>query len=530
MITQDQIDKYYKNPRYGLLVETKMKQKLKEKYGKAITNQEALQLFKDEFNRDYRKKLLRIDVKAPFVSIQIDFADMRKYYNKRYNPWKYLLVVIDVYSRYIWVRATKSRKTPDLVQALKNIFHDMLSKFDKLPKNVTSDNEFNSNAIKTLRIEYGFNSYYSAPGMKFKSGMVERVIRTLRNMIKRYVVANKTTAYVKVLQDIAYNYNNTIHRSIGIKPVEAINMRKPRKMSKEYYKMGEPHKNIIGKYVRLRLKRDKFAKGDTRRWSKKIYQVVNKIGNRYQVKDINTGNILDKLYNYVNLMIVENKHQPLPQSIIEEPFIIEPPKSPSPKSPSPLIVEPPKSPSPLIVEPPKSPSPQPLLPPKKTKKKPKWGKQEMDEDTEESEEDYEAVMEEERIKNVKARKLKQRRLEDRQHQILPEGIKRGQRVRQKAKLKKLWRGQRDQDNKEIETYCDMCNTRIKYNQVRYRNEELDIDLCSKCYSKHKDKTLEELKESRDKFEKEEKEKQFNKKVVNKIKETRKRRGRRRKNR
>ena len=97
--TDEIIDKLFKNPKFGLFGESKMRHKITNK----IKSQKAIQIFKDEFNRDIRKKFKKIDVKAPLVSVQIDFADFPRLKSPKNRNVRYLLIIIDVYSRYIWV-------------------------------------------------------------------------------------------------------------------------------------------------------------------------------------------------------------------------------------------------------------------------------------------------------------------------------------------------------------------------------------------------------------------------------------------
>ena len=53
-----------------------------------------------------------------------------------------------------------------------------------------------------------------------KSVVAERFIRTLRNFIFKYMTATSKNVYFDVLDDIVNKYNNTVHRTIKIKPIE----------------------------------------------------------------------------------------------------------------------------------------------------------------------------------------------------------------------------------------------------------------------------------------------------------------------
>ena len=53
-----------------------------------------------------------------------------------------------------------------------------------------------------------------------KSVVAERFIRTLKNKILRAISKN---VYVDVLDDIVNKYNNTVHRTIKMKPIDVTN-------------------------------------------------------------------------------------------------------------------------------------------------------------------------------------------------------------------------------------------------------------------------------------------------------------------
>ena len=53
-----------------------------------------------------------------------------------------------------------------------------------------------------------------------KSDVAERFIRTLKSEIFKHVTAISENVYFEVLDDIVGKYNNTVHRSIKIKPID----------------------------------------------------------------------------------------------------------------------------------------------------------------------------------------------------------------------------------------------------------------------------------------------------------------------
>ena len=53
-----------------------------------------------------------------------------------------------------------------------------------------------------------------------KSVVAERFIRTLKNKIFKHMTVISKNVYFDALDDIVNKYNNTIHRTIKMKPIE----------------------------------------------------------------------------------------------------------------------------------------------------------------------------------------------------------------------------------------------------------------------------------------------------------------------
>ena len=53
-----------------------------------------------------------------------------------------------------------------------------------------------------------------------KSVVAERFIRTLKNKIFKHMTAISKNVYFDVLDDIVNKYNNTVYRTIKMKPID----------------------------------------------------------------------------------------------------------------------------------------------------------------------------------------------------------------------------------------------------------------------------------------------------------------------
>ena len=109
--------------------------------------------------------------------------------------------------------------------------------------------------------------------------IAERVIHTVRNLLKKPVFLAGNADWISELQSVIKQYNNTIHHSIKMTPVQA------RKKSSEklvYYNLqdrrikGQP-KFKLGDLVRTADIKRVFSKGDSTNYSYKLYTITEVI-------------------------------------------------------------------------------------------------------------------------------------------------------------------------------------------------------------------------------------------------------------
>ena len=134
----------------------------------------------------------------------------------KYNKGiKYLLCAIDLFSKYARVVTIKDKKGVSIVNAFKKIISEK-----KKPNKIWFDqgSEFYNNSfkdfLKTNNIEM-YSTYNEG-----KSVVAERFIRTLKNKIFKHMTAISKNVYFDVLDDIVGKYNNTVHKTIKMKPID----------------------------------------------------------------------------------------------------------------------------------------------------------------------------------------------------------------------------------------------------------------------------------------------------------------------
>ena len=133
----------------------------------------------------------------------------------KYNQGiKYLLCAIDLFSKYAWVIPIKDKKGTTIVNAFKKVISEK-----RKPNKIWVDrgseiyNKSFKDSLKINNIEM-YSTYNEG-----KSVVAERFIRTLKNMFKHMTTISKNV-YFDVLDDIVDKYNNTVHKTIKMKPIE----------------------------------------------------------------------------------------------------------------------------------------------------------------------------------------------------------------------------------------------------------------------------------------------------------------------
>ena len=214
----------------------------------------------------------RVIARFPFELFMADLIDYKNY--SRVNKgYRYLLVMIDCFTRVTYTAPLQFKNAECTALALESIFDN----FSRFPINIVTDDglEFFNSKVKSIFTTYGINHFSTPTKTKQKASMAERVIRTLKTRLQRYFDHNKSNRWIDIVDQIVTNYNNTPHRSIGIAPAKVTDANR-----KRVYKRLYPFESLSvvcklreGDKVRRILNKNEFAKGYTENWSKEIFIV-----------------------------------------------------------------------------------------------------------------------------------------------------------------------------------------------------------------------------------------------------------------
>ena len=138
--------------------------------------------------------------------------------------------------------------------------------------------------------------YFTTQNSDTKANMVERVIKTIKNMMYRYFTKQRTHKYIDVLQDIVMSYNATPHKSLNNIAPRDINRNNEADVWTYMYLKSKPSKMKARKYH--------FKKGDMvrisrvnmifdRSYDEHFTREVFKIRNRFRMQAIPMYRIKD---------------------------------------------------------------------------------------------------------------------------------------------------------------------------------------------------------------------------------------------
>lgn len=234
-------------------------------------------------HRTARKIFHRNRIVSPYIDAQWqgDLAEVGNLASDN-DGIRYLLVVIDVVSKYLWVEPLKTKKGIEVRDALKKIFHRSGRKPDKLQTD--QGKEFLDKNVQSFLKKEGIE-FFTVKSDK-KAAIAERVIRTLKEKLYRYMHEKHTNEYVDALQDLVISYNNTYHKSIKRTPAE-VTVENEGEVLETLYgdawkvdridsrkKQRSPIK--VDDFVRISRVKGVFAKGYTGNWTEEIF-VVTKV-------------------------------------------------------------------------------------------------------------------------------------------------------------------------------------------------------------------------------------------------------------
>ena len=254
-------------------------------------------------HRQARRRFSRNPIYAHRIDQQwqADLADMNKE-SEANNGTRFILMVVDTLSKSAWAEPCKRKTAGDVSEAFKNILGRAKP---RVPERLQTDDgkEFFNSTFKSLCNERGIHHFSSTSDQK--AAGVERLNRTVKDLIAKSCRHRGSSRWVSVLQPIMTSYNESIHSRTKLSPNEAYELRNDPEAITElfnrYYgkkaNKGPPAKEPknrllrVGQQVRIVRRKHAFEKGYTGNWTLEhfiVAEIVNRNPKRvYKLTDFN---------------------------------------------------------------------------------------------------------------------------------------------------------------------------------------------------------------------------------------------------
>ena len=217
------------------------------------------------------------------------------------NGFRYLLNVIDVFSKFVWSIPIKDKTGKTITES----FDYIVKTSKRRPEKLWVDNgtEFYNKVFQKWLDDNDIKIYSTYN--EGKAVVIERFNRTLKNKMYKYFTAKNTYKYVDVLPVLINEYNNHKHSTIKMTPKAASMKRNEKIVLNNIYPDDDKNemfnnKFMVGDRVRIsKYKRKVFDKGYTPNWSEEVFvidgiQLTNPT--TYIIKDYNNEIIEGSFY------------------------------------------------------------------------------------------------------------------------------------------------------------------------------------------------------------------------------------------
>lgn len=300
---KDQIRENYKNPKHSIAFSAPGN--IKRTTNKPHRIKDIAQTLENVDPYTLHREFHKPRIKNPFfvyekrAQVQMDLIDVSEF-KEANDGVTFLLVAIDCFTKYAWVKTMKKKNATESLSAMKAIISDIGRK----PKQIFFDKgtEFTNNLVVNFLKEQQIKLVH--PNSELKAAIVERFNRTLQNLIYKYKTENQTHRFVDVLDNLMCAYNTRGHRTLKYMSPEDAEMEENQKKvfaahNERYSKIEEKRKTpkySVGQKVRIKTLEGRFARGYNQTFSLEQFEIVQVKTNMpipmYIVKSLNDGEIV----------------------------------------------------------------------------------------------------------------------------------------------------------------------------------------------------------------------------------------------
>lgn len=155
-------------------------------------------------------------VSQPFDTIHLDHVGP---FVKSTRGNNYILVIIDAFTRFIYLRAVRNTKTSSTLKVMR----EYLGIFG-VPRRIISDRgtSFTSDSFKAFIIEKGIKHVLNSVATPRANGQVERYNKVIVDALTAKCIGTSESKWEEYLPEVQWGINNTFNKGINRTPAEAL--------------------------------------------------------------------------------------------------------------------------------------------------------------------------------------------------------------------------------------------------------------------------------------------------------------------
>ena len=147
----------------------------------------------------------------------LDILDLKDYGPENNRGYRYVLVIIDNFSKFGWTIPLKNKNA----LTIKDSFENILISSKRRPSFLEGDRDrgFYNNLFQDFLNKNDINLY--SRNSSYGAVFAERFNRTIRDLLKKPVFEKGDGNWIDILPTITKQYNNKIHSSTKLTPIQA---------------------------------------------------------------------------------------------------------------------------------------------------------------------------------------------------------------------------------------------------------------------------------------------------------------------
>lgn len=229
-----------------------------------------------ELHRPARKNFPRRNTVLKGINdlFQSDLVEMIPH-SKLNKGYKYILTLINCFSKMAYAHPLKTKTGKEISYVMERLMKRNSLKF----KNLQTDNgkEYYNLNFSNLMKKYKINHYSTKSEMK--AAIIERFNRTLKTAMYKEFSMRGAYKWIDILTNLIKNYNNRVHRTIGMKP-NLVNKNNEKSVlnnilrsTKVKAEKKPPSQFLEGDKVRISKYKGVFTKGYLPNWSNEVFEI-----------------------------------------------------------------------------------------------------------------------------------------------------------------------------------------------------------------------------------------------------------------